>query len=79
MDQRDWDWFMGYNCLGGMPNWGRNPGPPITTDGKGSFDKWGNLNPIGRAPRTDHGGKVYDDTDWALKTIERSLAKACLY
>ena len=42
---------------------------------KGSFDKWGNKNPIGREPGTDPGCKVYQDSDLALKTNERSLAK----
>ena len=32
-------------------------------------------NPMGRAPMTDHGGKVYQDSDWALKTNGRYLAK----
>ena len=31
--------------------------------------------PTGREPMTDPGGKVYQDSDWALKTNERSLAK----
>ena len=38
------------------------------------FRKTGNQNPAGRAPTTDHGGKVYHDSDFALKTIGRSLA-----
>ena len=44
---------------------------------KGSFAKGGNRNPTGRAPRTDHGSKVYLDSDWALNGI--SLAKTRTY
>ena len=44
-------------------------------EGKGSFTKGENQNPIVREPVTDPGGKVYRDSDWALETNERSLAK----
>ena len=43
--------------------------------GNVSFAKWGNLNPVGKAPMADPGGKVYQDSDWVLKTNEGSLAK----
>ena len=37
---------------------------------KGSIEKWGNQNPIGRAPMDGPGGKAYQDSEWALKTNE---------
>ena len=36
-------------------------------------------NQIGRTPRTDPGGTAYEDSDWALKANERSVAEICLY
>ena len=75
MDQRDWNWCTDYRYWGGIPNWGRNPGPPIPTNGKCNFDKWGDRNPRGRTPRADPGCKVCQYIDWALKTNGGSLAK----
>ena len=43
--------------------------------GYGSFAKGRNRNPIGEAPVTYHGGKVYQDSGWDLETNGRSLAK----
>ena len=57
-----------------MPNWNQNPGPPATTQGTGGYAKGVNQNPPGKAPRTDHGGKVYQDSGWDLKPNGRSLS-----
>ena len=57
-----------------MPGRIRNPGPPTTTKGNGSFSKGESRNPVGRAPRTDHGGEVYRDSDWALRPNGGTLA-----
>ena len=53
----------------------RHLGPPMPIKGNGSFSKGGNKNPTGRAPWADPGGEVYQDSDWGLKTNERSLSK----
>ena len=60
-----------------MPNWNQNPGHPTPMQGNGSFVKWENRNPVGKAPRTDPVGKVYQDSVWvwSLKTNARYLAK----
>ena len=58
-----------------MPNWNQNQGPPTRMKGKGSFAKGENQNPVGKAPMTDPGGKVYQDSGWALKANGGSLAK----
>ena len=62
--QKDWGWYTDYNYWGGMPNWGRNPGPPIPVTGNGSFDKWGNQNTVVKAPMADHGGKSIKIAIW---------------
>ena len=41
----------------------------------GIFDKGESRNPAGRTPMIDHGCKVYKDSDWGLKRIERSQAR----
>ena len=74
-----WNWYTDNRYWYGMPGRGQNPGPAIPTKGKGSFDKWGSRNPVGKAPMTEPVGKVYQDSDVALKTNGRSLAKTCLY
>ena len=51
---------------------------PSPIKGRGSFAKGRNRNPICRAPMTYHGGEIYQDSDWALKTNERYLAKTCI-
>ena len=43
--------------------------------GNGDFDKWESQNPAGEASRADPGGKDHHDSDLALKTNGRSIAK----
>ena len=55
--QKDRNWYTDYNYWYGVPNWGQNQAPPIPMRGDGSSDKWGNQNPVGKAPTADPGGK----------------------
>ena len=63
----------------GLLLWNSGLGPKSRTDtgppreGKGSFCRCESRNPGGKYLRTDPGGKVYQDIDWALKTIGGSL------
>ena len=47
----------------------------IPQKNNGSFAKGENPNPTGRTPTTDPAGKAYGDSDFALKTNGRSVAK----
>ena len=70
---------MDYSKWFGVNNWVRNMEKPMQSEGTGGFAKWRKPKSDGRAPRTDPGGNAYGDSDWALKTNERSLAKTRLY
>ena len=65
---RGWYAYMDYGNWLGVDNWVQNVETPTPSKGKGGFLNGGNQNPMGRAPMTDPGGKVYQDSDWALKT-----------
>ena len=69
---------MDYGNWLGVDNWVQNVETPTPSKGKGGFLNGGNQNPMGRAPRTDPGGKVKQDSDCDLKTNERSFAKNML-
>ena len=60
-----------YQNWSGMNNWWGIPTPPKE---KGRCAKGGNQKPMGRSPRTDPGGKAYQDIEWALKTNGGSVA-----
>ena len=66
--------FTNSHNLYGSNNWETTPIPPKN---KGSYAKGRNRNLIGRTLRTDPCGKASQDSDWALKTNGRSVAKIC--
>ena len=67
------NWRAGNNHWAENPGWDQNPAPPAK--GRGSLAKGGSQNPAGRTISEDHGCKVYKDSDWGVKTNERSLAR----
>ena len=64
-----WNGYTDNNYWYGVPGCGQNPGHPTLITGKRSFDKGGSQNPVGEAPMTDPGGKLYQDSDRGLKKM----------